>query len=237
MPLRLHQPWLPLLLLLGACAGRLREGDFYLPPPQVDAQAAPQREVRTSRHPSGELAARWTVLVHPDGRVVKDGREERFHPDGTPAVLQHYRERRQVGEWRRWYPDGSPRSTYEFVPGVATPMRFFHPGGVPSAEGLAVDGLREGEWTFWDASGVVTQAGPYVGGAKEGLWTLRWPSGGLRSRGLYRGSARVGEWRHWPAEPPTLESDWMPSEPAPSAAAPEAGGPGGEGAQERGVQR
>ena len=76
-----------------------------------------------------------------------------------------------------------------------------------------------------------------MGGAKEGVWTLRWPSGGLRSRGLYRGNARVGEWRHWPEEPPTPESDWMPGEPAPSAGAPEAAGPGGAGAQARGVQR
>lgn len=207
------QRWLPLLLALGACAQLVDEDDLYQPAPEVGPGVQPAREVRTSRHPSGELAARWTVLLYPDGRVVKDGREERFHPDGTRAVLQHFRERRQVGEWRRWYPDGSPRSSYEFVPGTATLMRFFHPGGVPSAEGMATQGLREGAWTFWSEDGTVEQTGPYVAGTKEGVWTLRWPSGGLRSRGWCLANDRVGEWRHWPEEPPTPESDWTPPDP------------------------
>lgn len=215
MPLRPSQRWLPLLLALAACAQYVDGDDFLLPPPEVDLEAPPTREVRTSRHPSGELAARWTVLVYPDGRVVKDGREERFHEDGTRAVLQHFRENRQVGEWCRWYPDGSPRSSYEFVPTVATPMRFHHPGGAPSAGGLAVEGLRTGDWTFWSEDGVVVQTGAYVEGAKEGIWTLRWPTGGLRSRGWYLGDERVGEWKHWPEEPATLESDWTPPAPEP----------------------
>jgi hypothetical protein len=209
--------WLLLLPLLGSCAGFVDADDFLLPAPEVDPDGPPTRAVRSSRHAdTGALAARWSVLVYPDGRVLRDGGEERFHPDGTPAVQRHFAAGRPDGAWQRWYEDGSLRSSYEYVARVPTPMRFFHTGGHPSAVGLAVEGQREGGWTFWYPDGVVRQEGPYLAGVREGVWTLRWPSGGLRSRGTYRDDERVGEWKHWPERPPTLDSVWSPPTPVSS---------------------
>jgi len=211
------QPWLLLLAVASSCAAYLDPEDFRLPASPTDLTAPPVHAPRSSRDPeSGAIVARWTVLVYPDGRVVKDGREEHFGGDGSRTELRHFMEGRPTGEWHRWYEDGSLRSSYEYVPGVATSMRFFHPGGRPSAAGLAVEGKREGGWTFWYPDGVVRQEGPYRAGLREGVWTLRWPGGGLRSRGAYREDERVGDWKHWPEHPITLESAWSPPDPVSS---------------------
>lgn len=217
----MHRPFALLLylqaLLAVSCAGRLDPAVFLLPPPELDPGDPPVRTVRTTRHPeTGGIAARWVVLTFIDGRVVRDGREERFHPDGTPSALRHFEAGTPVGEWRQWHVDGTLRSTYEYVAGEATPMSFFHPDGRISARGMAVAGAREGEWMFWYPGGGLRQSGRYVGGLREGAWTIRWPCGGLRSRGRFTADARVGEWKHWPDQPPTAESAWQPDAPVSS---------------------
>lgn len=208
-----------LLVLVPACAGHLDPDDYRLPGPDPESpDEGPTREVRTSVHPeTGQVVARWTVRTTADGRSLKDGREQRFHPDGARRALRHFRRGRPTGEWRSWYPDGTLRSEYAFDD-RPTPMRFYHPSGAPSAAGPAVDGVREGRWTFWYPDGRVRKEGAYRDGERHGLWTLYHPGGGLRSRGVYREDRRVGEWRHWKALPPTRESEWRPEEPGGPAA-------------------
>ncbi len=195
------------------CAGYLDPRDFQSTPAEGPAKGEPVHVVRTAHGAGGELSARWSVLLYPDGHAVREGRAEEFYPDGRTAALRHYRAGEPVGEWKTWYPDGTLRSSYEFVPGRSTPMRFFHPSGELSAEGPATMGLRDGHWTFWYPGGGVRQEGAYRSGLRTGLWTLRWPGGALRSRGYYRADRRVGEWKHWSEVDGVTESDWTPPQP------------------------
>lgn len=201
---------LKLLLLLAACSAPPEESDFYVPGPRESTRPAPPKDsVRVSMHPSGGLAVRWRIRQYSSGEVVKHGLEERFHPDGIPESVRHYAEGEPAGEWKRWYEDGTPRMEYTFSD-EATPMRFYHPSGKPSAAGFAVNGLRTGSWTFWYPSGSVRQFGEYLLGHKHGEWTLRWESGGLRSRGRFRTGERIPPWKHWDRLPATVDSDWVP---------------------------
>ena len=200
------------LLGLVGCAGHLDSDDFYLPTPDIDPEEDPVHALRRSTDPqTGEVVATWAVLRYPDGRVIKDGQERRFYPDGAPRSRRDFRLGEPEGEWTTWYPDGALRSEYTFT-GTPSAMKFFHPSGRLSALGMARDGVRQGPWTFWFPDGALRQQGAYVAGKREGVWTLRHEGGALRSRGHFLDDERVGEWKHWDAIPPVTESDWQPPE-------------------------
>ena len=90
------------------------------------------------------------------------------------------------------------RSNYHYLESRSTTMRFWHETGRLSAEGPAVEGVREGEWSFWHEDGSVRQRGEYRNGLREGAWTVHHPGGAVRSRGTFAGDRRVGTWEHFP---------------------------------------
>ncbi len=210
-----------LALLLAGCASAPR--GILLPPPEVGAR--PEPRTFTTRDPdTGELIRRWTVIVHPDGRRVRQGVEERWWPDGTPRARRRFDNDRPVGEWRSWHEDGALRSEYRYPnPAQSATMTFYHPTGEKSAEGPAVDGVREGEWTYWYPSGTVRQRGTYEKGRKRGAWELFHPGGSLQARGRFEDDRRVGKWELVPRpDGPGASPDVAPSEAAPEGAGPSA---------------
>lgn len=188
--------------LLGAAS--CARGRLELPPVEPEfgvelPRDEPRLEPRTLRDGGTRRVVRaWFVLVHPDGRIERHGIDRRWYPDGTYAAEREYAHDEPVGRWTSWWPSGSLRSDYLYLGDRATTMRFWHENGVPAAEGPAVAGLREGDWTFWFEDASVRQRGAYLQGAKEGIWTLHHEGGALRSRGRYESDRRVGEWEHSP---------------------------------------
>lgn len=205
------------MLLLAAC-GTPR---YAMPPGAAGAgEEAEFRRLRTVDPGSGAVIHSWTVLVHPDGRVVKHGREERFFPDGARRSLQTWRDGEPVGDLLRWYESGSVRSVTTFDPGGAlTPMRFWHEGGELAAEGPARRGVREGYWRFWYEDGAPRERGGYVDGRRSGLWSHYWPDGSVQATGRYEEDERVGPWRHFE---PGEQRDPSEAAPGPPTVAPPA---------------
>ncbi len=210
-------PSLPLSLLLGlllgqllACRPTLTRGDLISGEEVPDEEPLPA--LRTSRSAAtGKITKRWRVLVYPDGRVERHGKETVYHADGTLKWEREYDHDSPSGSWNSYYADGFPRSEYTYAgSSVETTMSFYHESGQLSARGLARDGVREGGWVFLYADGVLRQEGRYRAGRRIGVWTTRHANGGLESRGYYRDDARAGEWEHWGPEPRILESDWQP---------------------------
>jgi antitoxin component YwqK of YwqJK toxin-antitoxin module len=153
--------------------------------------------------------------VYPDGRVERDGNEKVYYPDGTLKWEREYDHDSPSGSWNSYHRDGSRRSEYTYAgPTVETTMSFYDQSGQLVARGSARDAVRTGPWVFWYPDGASRQEGHYRVGRRVGVWTTRHANGGLESRGYYRDDARAGRWKHWPAEPPTLESDWQPEVPA-----------------------
>jgi len=76
---------------------------------------------------------------------------------------------------------------------------FYAPGGPVKAEGLRVDGRREGEWTWYypDSASTPERRGRYENDLREGPWTYWYPSGQKRFEGSYGRGLRDGEWRSW----------------------------------------
>lgn len=69
--------------------------------------------------------------------------------------------------------------------------------GSRAAAGALVDGLQEGEWTFWHPNGCESARGSYAKDVRTGAWTHWHDNGALRMRGSYAGERQVGPWEFW----------------------------------------
>jgi hypothetical protein len=81
-------------------------------------------------------------------------------------------ERRAVGEWRFWYPDGTLHAEGDFDGAL-----------LPGPDDLREDSTRipvEGRtrwWSFWDREGRLVAEGQYADGLRERLWTCWYENG------------------------------------------------------------
>lgn len=66
--------------------------------------------------------------------------------------------------------------------------------GSREAAGTLVDGLQEGEWTYWHPNGRESARGSYTKDVRSGTWTHWHENGALRMRGSYAGERQVGPW-------------------------------------------
>lgn len=93
-----------------------------------------------------------------DGDRVRAMLETAFDPDGPSRVqtLRVLRDGVWAGRVTTWRADGSQASLAEWRDGRHHGLeRTYDEAGRVRSEGLRVEGLREGTWTFWDATGVV----------------------------------------------------------------------------------
>ena len=168
--------------------------------PEVQQVEQPFTKLERRRNPNtGSRWKEWEVLVYPDGRKVKHGKEFTWHPNDQLQQERFFDHGEVTGRLRTWYDDGTLRSEYTFAGGDrATPMSFWHPDGSLSAEGVAVNGRRVGPWRYYHPGGALAESGPYVDGRREGEWAEYHPDGSLAARGHYARGKKVGEWGRWP---------------------------------------
>lgn len=78
-------------------------GDAEVPPGPLTA-----RKHCIERYPNGKLKSEWTVGRSQDGRVLLDGTERFFYPDGKLMWTVGFRAGRRLGQERFQRQDGSP---------------------------------------------------------------------------------------------------------------------------------
>ena len=183
-----------LVLLSGACL-------VQRPPPDPPA-ATSKHETRKSFHPGEDVVRSETqLLIWSDGRVERDGAEREYFSDGTLAAERYFAHDQACGQWRTWFHGGTPRSEADFGTHGVTPApatnRFWHPNGKLAAEGPAIAGVREGQWSYWNDAGVLVREGGYRQGRRDGPWRFYDERGQRRSAGSYALGQRVGEWTLW----------------------------------------
>jgi len=66
--------------------------------------------------------------------------------------------------------------------------------GSRASAGMLVEGMQEGEWTFWHPNGRESARGTYARDVRTGAWTHWHDNGALRMRGSYAGERQVGSW-------------------------------------------
>lgn len=129
-----------------------------------------------SRHANGALRLYGTSQ---DGKT--EGRWLSWHASGKKRIEAQYRKGELVGSfqmwnesgqlvyagthdasgemdgtWTRWWPNGKERIRWEMRHGDAHgPVSAFWEDGARKFAGQRAEGLREGEWTWWDEHGAV----------------------------------------------------------------------------------
>jgi len=186
--------------LRALAAGLLAAACLVQRPPPDRAPPTGVHEVKRTAYPDGSPKREFSVLVWSDGRTERDGREREFHPSGALAAERTFSHERPSGVWRTWYFDGTPRSEIDFGEpgsGATRVHRFWHENGQLAAEGPAVEGIREGVWSYWTPQGTLERRGGYQGGKRDGPWTFYASDGAKRAEGRYALGARVGSWTLW----------------------------------------
>lgn len=101
---------------------------------------------------------------------VKEGRRERWWPNGRLAERRFYHAGLEHGSQEGWWQDGAPRFKYS-----------------------AVDGAHEGISYEWHRNGQVFTAARYRGGNEEGLQESWAEDGSLRYRYWQRDGRKFGQ--------------------------------------------
>ncbi|MFT5732830.1 MAG: hypothetical protein ACJA2W_002574 [Planctomycetota bacterium] len=129
-----------------------------------------------------------------DGAEVPNGKDWRYWPEGNLRSMRTFVNGEPAGLWWSWWRTGALRSAYVHEPGVLTRMAWWHANGFLAAEGLAMHGSREGEWSSWHENSALESVGEMSGGRREGLWTFYDEEGEWTERGMFLGGKRTGDW-------------------------------------------
>ncbi len=242
--MRRHLGWL-LLPTLVACGGpdrvvdgarvtedgwpeRPAESQYRCPDGTfLSDESVGERRLITCRTRLNPVPRGFELAWHANGQFAM---ERQLDENGRPTSVVHYDETgRKVAEeeWVdgvrmrsvAWYPTGAVRSEELYVRDTgATQVRKLAPDGSVEAEGMLVDGQRDGLWTEWvdgalerseyergTRMGSVTRTyadgsierGSYVEGARDGLWRRNDPNGLPMREERYVHGKLEGSWRAW----------------------------------------
>lgn len=165
-----------------------------LPDPIVIAPFQETRQVVDAA--SGTLTRRFGVLVLADGRMVLNGPDSAWWPNGLARWERGYSLDEPRGTWQSWFESGVPEAVLELGDGATLLLSsWWHSNGVLAARGCTIGGVREGAWKYWRADGSPASAGDYSNGLRDGFWQFYDEGGELEADGLYAEGARVGPWR------------------------------------------
>lgn len=127
---------------------------------------------------------------------IPDGYREGRDSEGRLTYKGTFKAGKPVGEFLRFYPNGSIRAKmYYQADNVKT--TFFNQNGDTIATGSYKNKLREGEWLYYSSN----QSTPYLSlrsqysnGNLDGLTESYYPSGKVAERILYKAGSKEGKW-------------------------------------------
>ncbi len=176
LPLRLAQPIMVLLPLL-----------FWQP------ALADMREVF---YPNNVLKARVFTKKNGEGKILRHGSLQQFHPNGRQAVQGQYMNGAPVGIWTWWDLEGHlvrrVRKDGDFEELLfgqkinKAEITFKNTAGNKESEGLLKYDKAHGTWQYWYNNGAPKAVGKYLSGIPDGKWVLLYPDGQIKRLLEYR---------------------------------------------------
>lgn len=158
-------------------------------PAKQDLEAAPPIDVGNGTRPTPSDTSPRTVKS-----VVLSEQEpvEQHFPDGSLKGRWHFRLYVTFNRALPLYQQEA--GSYEFH----GPYEEYYPGGEQLfLKGNYVDGVRNGEWTFWHPDGAKAKAGQYADGKLDGQWHIWREDGTLLRTESYQDDQKHGVWKFY----------------------------------------
>lgn len=185
------------VLILAACSSAsddLYQAELFVKRERERAAASAPRRVEVKDPKTKQILEVHELARLDDGSDVPQGREWLYWPEGNLKSLRSYENGEPSGLWWSWWRTGALRSAYVHVEGEPTRMTWWHANGFVSAEGVALNGRRVGEWSYYHENGELASQGEMAGGRRVGHWTFFDESGEWAERGTFIGGKRAGDW-------------------------------------------
>ena len=131
--------------------------------------------------PSGKKQGQW-IKRAPDNTVIYEG----FFKDNYP-----------VGEFKRYYDDGTLRSVLNYSDnGNTADARIYHQNGYLAATGRYINRKKEGLWQFYSeiTNGYRVSEEMYSGNIRHGISVKLYPDGTIAEKINYVNDTAQGEW-------------------------------------------
>ncbi len=144
----------------------------------------------------GQLEYLGHQIEAPDGRWLREGPWEAYHPNGALHELGAYENDAEVGEWRWFHENGAKMAVGRFDAGKRVgAWTYWFEDGKLQAEASYANGKAHGPWTTYHENGVKGGQGEFKEGELSGPWTVWYPDGtiNLESTGTYENGVKVGD--------------------------------------------
>jgi antitoxin component YwqK of YwqJK toxin-antitoxin module len=136
---------------------------------------------------------------HTDPAGQKQGFWEAHYPDGSVRYRGTFKNDRPVGQFTRYYPNGSKMADMDFCEaGITARAELFYQDGTRAASGIYVNENKDSVWkyfSYYDGRPAFFET--YNNGVKEGASGVWYPNGGLSEIFWYESNMRHGPWQQY----------------------------------------
>lgn len=138
-------------------------------------------ELRATYYTNGNPESRMEAHRNLQGELIRDGRVQLYHEDGSLKASGRYRDDVEDGRWEWYSPEGQLNAICEYTAGL-------------------------GQYRDLAPDGRVAREGNVEGAGRVGVWREYWPSGRIRLEGSYLDNVQHGTWTAFSdEEPPRTE--------------------------------
>lgn len=145
-----------------------------------------ETEVNREYYSDGTLKEEYSI--HND---KFHGQYKAFYPDGSPHALGEYRKGKMIGVWKYSYPDGKVESIQKFDDGKAISIDFWDKYGnqvIKNGTGVAKQ---------YSPSGQIESIMSYKNNVFHGKCETWYPNGIKATELYYENGKPMGTWHYW----------------------------------------
>lgn len=130
-----------------------------------------------------------------DAQGRKQGEWKKYYPEGTPQYEGKFKDNKPVGEFIRYFEDGSVQAKINYAPDGVERAKIFYPGSeVVMAQGNYINQKKDSIWLFHSATQVLTSSESYRNDEKNGITTIYYSDGSVSEKIEFKDGVKNGEW-------------------------------------------
>lgn len=154
-----------------------------------------------------------TELNKTDNAGMKQGHWIKRYPDNIIMYEGYFKDNNPVGEFKRYYSDGSLKSVLIYSNnGTVADAKIYHPNGFMAASGRYIDKKKDGLWQFFSEykDGYKVSEEEYAGNKRNGRSVKLYPDGTIAEKMNFINDTSQGEWtKYYPDGSLSLRSGFL----------------------------